>query len=305
MRTLRNDQLDGLRGYAAAVVVVFHSILVTDPTLIWRVLLPPFAAMTGPQDMAIKVALAVLNGHTAVAIFFVLSGAVLFDSLQRQGGAVLFIVRRLLRIYPALGVAVLAGAAVQAVMGHAPSPQLLLSNLALADFSIIGAAWTLQVELVAVPFILLSFWWYRWAGLPGLFAAFLAAFLVVKLPALQPVLVWTKPNLLPFALGFMITTPLGDREAVIRLLVRGGIPGHDRTPYSGDSGPWAKRDESGPLHDAGQQCCAGLCAVSWPRRAAWRVSGAAPVTVSWPDQLWPLSIQCAAPDRGNTNSAGS
>ena len=59
-------------------------------------------------DAWAKLALMVTSGQTAVVIFFILSGAVLFDSLQkdRDSGlvplAVKFFVRRFLRIYPAM-----------------------------------------------------------------------------------------------------------------------------------------------------------------------------------------------------------
>ncbi|NVO13968.1 MAG: acyltransferase [Rhodoplanes sp.] len=204
----RNHSLDGLRGFAAAAVVVFHAILLTDHGLVHRVLGPPFQHVP-VAELPVKLALSLANGETAVAIFFVLSGAVLFDSLQRMPGAAEFVVRRVLRIYPALVAAILTGAAVMALQHAPPSFDSLAANLGLAEFSIIGPAWTLQAELVAVPFILASFWVARMVGPAGLAIAFAAAYFAVRAPGIQDVAVWLRPYVICFTLGFAITTPAG------------------------------------------------------------------------------------------------
>src|SRR3954452_10985879 len=80
----RIDQLDGLRGYAAIAVVLFHSILGPDPTMVGRVLYQNYSKLGSWSDAWAKLALTVTNGQTAVVIFFILSGAVLFDSLQKD-----------------------------------------------------------------------------------------------------------------------------------------------------------------------------------------------------------------------------
>src|SRR5690349_7696347 len=105
---VRNDQLDGLRGYAAIAVVFFHSILGPDPTMVGRVLYQNYSKISSWSDAWAKLALTVTNGQTAVVIFFILSGAVLFDSLQKDSEnnlvplAANFFVRRFLRIFPAM-----------------------------------------------------------------------------------------------------------------------------------------------------------------------------------------------------------
>ena len=71
-------QLDGLRGYAAIAVVVFHSILDRDPTLNQRIVRPPIQDAHGFYDVVTKLVFMVVSGETAVVVFFVLSGAVLF-----------------------------------------------------------------------------------------------------------------------------------------------------------------------------------------------------------------------------------
>ena len=71
-----------------------------------RVLPSPVHHLDSGSDLLIKAAIAIANGEAAVTIFFVLSGAVLFASLQRQPAPLPFVVRRLFRIYPALVAAI-------------------------------------------------------------------------------------------------------------------------------------------------------------------------------------------------------
>ncbi|CAL8981704.1 hypothetical protein RHODGE_RHODGE_03940 [Rhodoplanes serenus] len=209
MPDARNHQLDGLRGYAATAVVVYHAILGTDPALTARVLPPPVHHLDSGSDLLIKAAIAIANGEAAVTLFFVLSGAVLFASLQRQPAPLPFVVRRLFRIYPALLAAIALGAVILVAQGRPPSPTQIAADIALFDFRIIGAAWTLQVEVLAIPFILASFWAGRRFGAAGIAAVFVVAFLIVKIPALTPIVVMIKPQLLPFTLGFLVASPLG------------------------------------------------------------------------------------------------
>jgi peptidoglycan/LPS O-acetylase OafA/YrhL len=124
--TNRNNQLDGLRGYAAVVVVVFHTILGIDPTQISRILYESILKIDDTYGRATKILLKLFNGETAVVIFFVLSGAVLFNSLRHNTErfspmSLKFLVRRFLRIYPALFVCLVACAVVfppQAFLSH-------------------------------------------------------------------------------------------------------------------------------------------------------------------------------------------
>ena len=110
MQSSRNTQLDGLRGFAAVTVAIYHSMLGLDFSQIERVLQPTFWRMrdAGAYDVVSKGIYTVLNGETAVLIFFVLSGTVLFRSLLDQSAepplplALKFGLKRVLRIYPAL-----------------------------------------------------------------------------------------------------------------------------------------------------------------------------------------------------------
>ena len=212
-RDERNNQLDGLRGYAALAVVFFHSILGLDVTLIDQILNRHFFQIDGIYNRFVKIALTILNGHTAVAIFFVLSGAVLFDSLRREQGNAIsvsmkFLVRRFFRIYPALFVCLLACWITFYTIGTPRSGSQLLQNLVLYDFSINGATWTLNVEAFGAILMLLAFFAYRYLGDAGIIIVG-CIFASAYLRPFQGYLLFFKLYIYSFILGMMIPTRLG------------------------------------------------------------------------------------------------
>ncbi len=212
----RNTQIDGLRGYAAIAVIIFHSILDRDPTQNQRIVRPTLQEAHGLYAVASKLVLMAVSGEVAVVVFFVLSGAVLFESLkQRHAGpaatAIGFSVRRVLRLYPTFFVA-LAGclAAFALTGGFAFGAGHFWPNAALCDFSVLGASWTLQVEFLAVPFILLGFWAYRRLGVLGIACAYAVLATVLCEPWLRVHLVFYQRFLSCFALGLLIPTGMGE-----------------------------------------------------------------------------------------------
>jgi peptidoglycan/LPS O-acetylase OafA/YrhL len=207
--------MDGLRGYAAIAVVIFHSILDRDPTQNLRVVRPPFQEIHGLYDVVTKLIFMAVSGETAVVLFFVLSGAVLFESLkQRHAGPVRtaagFFIRRFLRLYPAFFVA-LSGCLVAFVVAGSYSFEKghFWPNAALYDFSILGASWTLQVEFLAIPFILMGYWCYRRFGVMGIALAYAVVAAILCVPLFQPHFVYYQRFLSCFALGLLIPTGLG------------------------------------------------------------------------------------------------
>lgn len=108
------------------------------------------------------------NGHGAVIFFFVLSGFVLSLALKRRPNDTSgFVVNRLFRIYPAVISTILAFVLVYLTTGGALSPPQsamhVLANMALFKTDMNGVMWSLQLELIAAPFILASFHaWRRW-----------------------------------------------------------------------------------------------------------------------------------------------
>lgn len=180
--THRSHALDGLRGYAAAAVVVFHAILIFDPGAVQRLLSQQVWSISN-ADLWEKMWLAAFNGAAAVELFFMLSGCVLIRSLRIDLGtysaffrvSLAFTIRRVLRIYPVLVVSVLA-------MGLAYPDAFpwtaVVSNMALWSASVLGPSWTLQVEMLAVPLMLVlavsSRKWGVWSQLAILVYACIA-----------------------------------------------------------------------------------------------------------------------------------
>jgi|GEM_PF-1083741 len=160
----RNLQLDSLRGVASVCVVFHHCIHIADPNLVPRVLNAPLTGLSA-VDVAGRAVLSVFAGGMAVNLFFVLSGAVLMASLDREGGfdlwtAMRFTVCRIFRIYPAL-IVMIAGFGILSWIyppSHSSVPFTigqLLENALLLNNQVNGATWTLQTEMLLVPFILL------------------------------------------------------------------------------------------------------------------------------------------------------
>jgi len=87
----------------------------------------------------------------------------------------------------------------------------VLGNLALVDFSILGTSWTLQIEFLAIPFVILAYAAHRRAGAIGIVLTYLAVSLIVSGSVLhQPLLRFAR--FLPcFAFGMLIPMDFGRR----------------------------------------------------------------------------------------------
>jgi peptidoglycan/LPS O-acetylase OafA/YrhL len=114
--------LDGLRGIAAFVVVVHHALLT------WTALADQYH---GPnwESRTWWLAFSPLHllwaGREAVIIFFILSGLVLvlpYLSVRRRGTWAGYYVRRLLRLYPPVAVAVILSGLLVAAFPRTPGP---------------------------------------------------------------------------------------------------------------------------------------------------------------------------------------
>jgi len=218
----RHTQLDGLRGYAAIAVVIFHTILGCDPTLNQRILRPTIQEASGLYDLVTKCVFMLVSGETAVVLFFVLSGVVLFESLRRRRAgtaatAVGFSLRRFFRLYPTFFACLAAAFATFAATGvWSAMAGHFWPNAALHDFSVLGVSWTLQVEFLAIPFILTGFWCHRRFGAMGIVCVFAVFAALLCEPWLRTHFVTYKRFLPCFALGLLIPTRVG--AAVVRVL---------------------------------------------------------------------------------------
>lgn len=152
----RIKSLDSLRGLAAMVVVLYHFSLVVPGV--------------GLRLQAIWPLRIVTAGQTAVIVFFVLSGFVLYLSLQRhdRDDYLTFTVRRLARLYPPVAVAVLLSVGLYLLVDprpgdtvpgwltqyswtERPNPALVTGHLLLLDtdrfHTLDNPMWSLVVEM--------------------------------------------------------------------------------------------------------------------------------------------------------------
>ncbi|WP_176037622.1 acyltransferase family protein [Brucella tritici] len=215
---IRSNEIDGLRGLAAAAVVFYHSILYAGD-LASTTLLLPIQDLQSLRDKITKLVLLALNGHSAVMLFFVLSGFVLTLSLNRAGeidakAALNFIIRRLLRLYPVL-VVVLAMywiiSYVYYLLGWngfpLPSFENFIRNAVLVQNVWIGPSYTIQLEILAVPFILIFYIIRRKFGISGLLFCIVYALLAINEPALTFHIPEMEHWLIAFVMGIVIAEP--------------------------------------------------------------------------------------------------
>lgn len=212
--------LDGLRGCAALAVTMFHALLHYNTALIERVLYAPASSMSSASDLFDKFYLSIFNGDAPVILFFVLSGFVLAASVDRSLDkgktigftATDFLVRRVLRIYPAMfGCMALYWAIYLLTRGLIVYPavnlEVFFKSSTLYDITIHGPSWSLLVEMIAAPFVLVFVILRRQFGFFALILIAAYAMMAIDYPAL----VWHLPNfwayLISFVIGIAIASP--------------------------------------------------------------------------------------------------
>jgi peptidoglycan/LPS O-acetylase OafA/YrhL len=154
-------ELESLRGIAAFAVLGEHAFLrFQGPELI------RFLDGNGPWNerpgwVIDLIAATILPGAAAVSLFFVLSGFVLGEALQRsreQSRYDLFMIRRLFRILPALWASVLVAAAIWNELARPVSLAEIGRHLWLAETWLNSPLWSLRVELVNSALLPLMWW---------------------------------------------------------------------------------------------------------------------------------------------------
>lgn len=207
-----NVELQSLRGIAAIVVMIHHGLRIfKSDGWAWNLSEVPF------------------NAEASVIIFFVLSGYVLSASLIRRGlnmeGIIIFYVRRIFRIYPALWVGVLLGTAyllfgqnearhlADWALGHYKPERFglmsVVGSIAGLDNYLLPPAWSITVELCAslmLPALVWAFLRHRALAIP------IILFLVLICATSGPLFRQVPFYLINFAFGATLAClPFGQR----------------------------------------------------------------------------------------------
>ncbi|WP_175962555.1 acyltransferase family protein [Burkholderia pyrrocinia] len=212
--------LDGLRGFAALAVTMFHGILHFDTDLINRVLHQPAFGIHGTADWIAKIALTVFNGESAVILFFVLSGYVLGSSIDRSldhgysptATSIEFLIKRVARIYPAMIVCMLVYWGLSKLLvGHiyyaVIDAGIAWHSSLLYEVSVHGPSWSLQVEMFAAPFVLAMVLFRRRFGMFALILIGCYAMFAIEYPVLVGGLNNLWPYLISFCIGVALSSP--------------------------------------------------------------------------------------------------
>ena len=153
----RLEGLDALRGIAALSVVLYHY-------GVWHFEPPQAGLYAGRTIFWLP------YGRFGVELFFIISGFVIFMTLQRTTSLYQFLTARFARLYPAFLVSLLATLAITTALPAAPAGLTLgriLANLSMVaqlfdQTDIDGSYWTLRYELDFYVLAALAFLVLRW-----------------------------------------------------------------------------------------------------------------------------------------------
>ena len=159
----RFGRVDSIRGLAALTVAIFHCMHVYSVNGISAIHAIAFYELHDPEVAIARIFLALFNGNAAVSLFFVISGFVLGRSVRRNRQPWLvvgtsFLLKRLMRLYPTMAVALIAfyvvtfaGSIVAPSFIGVPSGKGLRNNLALISPDLVWATWSLFIEIGVAP----------------------------------------------------------------------------------------------------------------------------------------------------------
>lgn len=226
---IRYEALDGIRGYAALIVIVYHCLLALDPQIWHKFDKLSILDVQNLNEFLSKIALTLFNGDAAVVIFFILSGFVLGQSLLRDlsryealSAIGAFLIRRFLRLYPALLAALVGTVAIIAASfwlfsvpfsGFYFGPMNFVRNALLISPEISGITWSILIEFAAIPYIIIACYFiYKSGYIIAILFVFVALIArdnkIITLHFLKFHL-----YILCFALGVLMCTSIGDRIA--------------------------------------------------------------------------------------------
>lgn len=198
---MRIGYLDGLRGLAIIWVIMFHAYSRWPEYL-------NFVSKT--QDVSIF-----QYGFLGVQLFFMISGFVIFMTLDKSKNFFEFIKKRWLRLFPAMLIATILIYITSSFFYERPSgiphlaniiPGLIFTSPSFIELftgihinSLEGAFWSLYVEVIFYIFIgCIYFFLGRKYCIPAIFIAFLSVFLTFALSKFG----FSQPYKLVSALGF-------------------------------------------------------------------------------------------------------
>ncbi|MGQ8364386.1 acyltransferase family protein [Glaciecola sp. 1036] len=192
---MRINHLDGLRGLAILLVFFYHSYAR------WSEIVP-----YGDKWQSV---IFFTFGNTGVQLFFLLSGFVIYMTLERSSGALTFIKKRWLRLFPAMLICSLLSYFTASFFIERPAGQPeftdILPGLTLIDpdwlgwwtglaFSPLeGAYWSIYVEVKFYLFAAVCYFFISKDKLPWfIFGAYLFAVSITQMPIISD-LQWLEP----------------------------------------------------------------------------------------------------------------
>lgn len=197
-----NPRLEALRGIAALMVALGHSFIVVNIAYMAGPYAVHYSDLHGMEQILTRGMFVIFNGGAAVSVFFVLSGYVLGLSLNRKAetgeanglaGALGFMIKRLLRLFPA-HIASLTLILISLALFHehfvfpnasswftgfyrsSLSVENIIDNYLLLESNLNPVTWTLQVELLMSLLFPLAFVLCRSLRLPGNLIALLVIY---------------------------------------------------------------------------------------------------------------------------------
>lgn len=223
----RNYSFDGLRAYGVLTVLLTHSISALNLNYVYQeITIKSFFDIQGIYNLALKLLLVLFNGHAVIAIFFILSGMVLFHSLLYQAKqnqrylGISFLIKRVVRIYFPMIPCLLVFYCLLSFL-HFFKPDFypsvlydfLVKNCLLISPLINGATWTLQIEAISIVFVLFAFYSYQKWGVNALILQFILSLILFNNHWLENYYIIGNFNasIFYFYLGFLCAVFPADR----------------------------------------------------------------------------------------------